>query len=161
VKRFVFALERVLKFKQRRELLAEIQQKQASAALQAAQAEAEALHEQLSQVCARLLEKLGVAQETSLWLAGYRQSASLEQALQGAKGKVERATKDLDVAGAVRKQAAIEVETLLVLRRRQWQEHHDAVQHAQQEHLDELGLRRWQTARAGKPGSGGMEGART
>src|SRR5579862_6842561 len=143
MKRFTFALERVLKFKERREQLAQAKQKQAAMLLQEAQAETSALSEQLERVCLRLQHKLGKPQDATTWMAVYLQSARLQQALQTATARVERAAHEFDVAAAARKQAAIEVEMLHTLRQQKWQEHRRKYEHAAQEQLDELGLNRW------------------
>jgi flagellar export protein FliJ len=161
MKRFTFELERVLKFKQRREQVAEVQQKQAAAALQAAKVEARALGEQLDRVCLGLQQKLGKPQNTTTWMAVYLQSARLQQALQTAVGKVESAAQLYDRAALARKQAAVEVEMLVTLRQRKWQVHCRDMQLAAQEQLDELGLRRWQAARAGQLGDSDTQGAQT
>jgi flagellar export protein FliJ len=152
MKRFHFELERVLKFKQRREQLAEVQQKQAAAALQAAQAETLALGEQLTRACLTLQQKLGKPQDATTWMAVYLQSARLQQALQTAGTKVKQAAHDFDVAAAARKQAAMEVEALLTLRQRKWQEHRRDVQQTVQEQLDDVSLRRWLGSRAANVG---------
>jgi flagellar export protein FliJ len=159
LRRFVFELDGVLKYKQSRELLADIQHKQAAAALQIAQVEVAALGDQLNQACARLQEKLGKAQDTTNWLAVYRQSTLLEQALQTATRQVERAAHECDRAAAARKQAAVEVEVLLTLRQRKWLDYRKKTQQAVQDQLDELGLRRWQAARADTSGESDPEGA--
>jgi flagellar export protein FliJ len=159
VNRFTFELDRVLKYKQRRERLAEVKHKQATTALQAARNEAEALRRQLDLACLRLQDKMGKPQDTITWLAVYRQGTILDQALQIAGRKVERATHDLAQAAAARKQAAVEVEVLLTLRHQRWHEHRVEMQRAEQERLDELGMQRWQTASAAKRDDADTEGA--
>ena len=161
MKCFTFELDRVLKFKRRREKLAQVQQNQASAALQAAQAAAATLRDQLDRACLRLQQKLGKPQDATTWLAIYLQSSLLQQALQTAGQKVEGAAANLQVAAAARKQAAVEVEMLLTLRQKKWQEHLREFQQTAQERLDELGLRRWLGARAGKSAAADTEGAQT
>ncbi len=98
MKRFTFPLDNVLKFKERLRQLAEIKQERAAAAVRAAQAEARTLREQLDQMCLRLQDKLGKAQVTTTWIAIYLQSARLEQTLQTAGRKVERAVQELDLS---------------------------------------------------------------
>jgi flagellar export protein FliJ len=159
MKRFTFELERVLKFKQRREQLAQVQQRQASAALQAAKAEALTLRDQLDRACLRLQQKLGKPQDATTWLAVYLQSSLLQQALQSAGQKVEGAAANFQVAAAARQKAAVDVEMLLTLRQQKWQEHLREFQQTAQERLDELGLRRWLGARAGKTAATDPEGA--
>jgi flagellar export protein FliJ len=161
MKHFTFDLDRVLKFKQRREQLAQVQQKQAAAALQAAQAEAATLRDQLDRGCLRLQLKLGKPQDATTWLAVYLQSSLLQQALQSADRKVEGAAEKFQVAAAARTKAAAEVEVLLTLRQQKWQDHLREFQQTAQERLDELGLRRWLGARAAKTAAAETEGAQT
>jgi flagellar export protein FliJ len=161
VKSFTFELDKVLKFKQHREQAAEVQQKQAAMALQAAHAKVSAIGEQLDELSLRLQTKLGKAQVTTTWIAVYLQSALLEQALQIARQDVERAARQFEKAAAARKQAAIEVETLLTLRGQKWHEFLVESERALQVGLDEIGVRRWIAARRGKPGQNETEGTET
>jgi flagellar export protein FliJ len=159
--RFQFGLDKVLKFKARREWLAQVAQKQKAAVVQAAQAVEDGLRDQLDLTCLRLQENLGKPQETGMWMAVYAQSVRLEQALQSAKQKVEVANKELDQAAALRKQAAIEVEMLLALRQKKWQEYRGECQRATQAQLDDIGLQRWIAGRAAKVDEAGQEGTQT
>lgn len=159
MQRFAFELDRVLKFKRHLEWLAEVKQHQAAAVWQAAQADADGLQGQLNQVCGRLQEMLGKAQNATSWLAIYRQSARLEHTLQAAKLKVEHAANDHALAAAARQKAATEVEVLEVLRQQKWQAHRKAFERSEQERLDDIGLRRWQTGRDHRLAAGEQEGA--
>jgi flagellar export protein FliJ len=158
MKRFAFALESVLRFKRRREWLAELGQKQAAAALQQARAEVVVLRDRLDGVCTRLHDKLGKTLDTAAWMAAYHQSALLAQALETATQAVDRATRTWERAAAVHKQAAMEVEVLLTLRREKEQEHRRDALQAGQEEVNEATLRRWH---AGGPAGEAEEGAGT
>jgi len=161
MQRFQFGLDKVLKFKERREWLAQIRQKQKAAAVQAAQAVEGELQDQLNLTCLRLQEKLGKPQDATMWMAVYAQSVRLEQALQSAKQKVEVASQELDEAAALRKQAAIEVEMLLSLRQKKWQEYRGDCQKAAQAQLDDMGLQRWIAAKAASIDAADLEGKQT
>ena len=156
MKRFHFRLERVLKLKQQRERLAELRQQQARQVVEAAKAEVARLTEQLRQTAGALGGKLGGAVPASAWVAHYEHSAQLGQALQSAEARVERALRGLHEASAQRTQIAREVESLLYLRRQQWDEHWKDVARAEQVQLDEQGMRRWMAAQAADaPAPGG------
>ncbi len=155
MKRFVFALDAVLKVKRHRARLAEMRQGQAAQALAAAQDVAGGIRRQLDLTCTYLQGRVGRPQEAATWLAVYLQSDWLEQQLQAAGLQVEKATRELERAAEVRRQAAVEVEALLALRERQWQEFRRTFQKMEQERLDEVGLRRWQAGRPGADAQGG------
>ena len=152
MKRFVFSLASVLRFKRRCKWLAEARQQQAAMALQQARAEMEKMTEQVRQACARLQGRLGKPQDSATWLAVYRQFDVLEQALQSDRQKVERTGQEFEQAQTQRQRANLEVEALLILRQRKWQEHQRVQQRAEQQFLDELGLERWRIARASRRG---------
>src|SRR5262245_36570478 len=96
MKRFTFALDGVLHFKRRRQWLAEMQQQQAAAALEAARAEAATVRERLDRLCVRLHDKVGTAQDPATWMAAYHQSIQLQHALEAAHKVVDRAARELE-----------------------------------------------------------------
>ena len=145
MKRFEFRLERVLKVKQQRQRLAELRQQQARARLNAAQAVVAALQGEIRETAAAVERSVG-ANGRQLWMALYERSRILGQALEAAEVKVQQAQEELSKADAWRRQIATEVEALLNLRQQQWQGYCQEVARAQQEQLDELGLRRWLAA---------------
>ncbi len=147
MKRFEFRLESVLKFKQRREQLAELRQLQARAAWDAAQAEVDRLRGQLD----RLAEQMQRGGDGRAWIAGQKQAVLLSPLLDQAAGLARQAEQQYQEAAAQRTQIAQEVEALLQLRRDQLQAHQHEVARAQQEQLDEVSLRRWLAARADNP----------
>jgi flagellar export protein FliJ len=158
VNRFVFSLEKILRFKQHGLRLAEIRQQQAARLVRNAQAEVETIQYKLDQTCVHLQEKLGTAQDATMWVSVYAQAVRLEAALQTARQTVQRAERELQQGEAARKQATLEVETLLTLRQNRWHEYCGECQKAVQEELDELGVRRWRAARVEDADEGDSKG---
>ncbi|MBI3408767.1 MAG: flagellar FliJ family protein [Planctomycetes bacterium] len=144
MKRFEFALERVLHFKKQRERLAEARQLEARARLQAAEAVLKELRRELEKTAMEMRARLGEGLELGAWTAGYRKVEQLGRKVSAAEEAVRLAAKHYMDASAARKQLAIEVEGLKQLRERQWHEHQAAAARAEQIMLDDIGLRRWQ-----------------
>ncbi len=147
MQRFEFRLERVLKVKKQREWLAELAQKQARAALDAARADVAALNERIAHNAAAFASRLGSSEDAAAWLSRWQQSARLADLMDGLEAKANGAAVQYEEASAKRTAIATEVEALLFLRRQQWQEHRLLVQRAQQDQLDEVGMRRWRAGR--------------
>ncbi len=152
MQRFEFRLERVLKLKKQREWLAELRQKQARAALEAARAEVRAIQEQVARRAAALAVGLAGAAQDGSWLAMHQQALRLGPLLELAEARARQADVQYQEVSAARTEIAKEVEALLHLRREEWQAHRLAILKAQQEQLDEVGMRLW---RAGQDGSRG------
>ena len=155
VKRFVFDLDGLLKLKRHRERLAELRHAQAAQALAAAQSASAAIRRQLDLTSAYVLGRVGRAQDAGAWLAAYLQADRLEQKLDAGARVVEDARQALDRAAEARRQAAVEAESLRSLRERRWQEYLQDYRKAEQERLDEVGLRRWQAGRPAADSPGG------
>jgi flagellar export protein FliJ len=147
VKRFEFRLERVLRLKRQRTRLAEIRQKRARMAVDAAEARVAAIRLELARNAAGLGEKVGVALPAGTWQGVQAHAARLGRDLEAAEVDLRRATGELDQAAAARARAAAEEEALLFLRRRAEETHREAVARAEQVRLDELSLLRWRAAR--------------
>lgn len=143
MKRFEFRLERILKLKKQQKWLAEMHQKQAQAALDAAQAELAPLQDQLTTALAELQQG---APDAS-WLGRYQHSTRLADLVALAQAKVLAAETEYELACEARKQMAAEVESLLLLRGQEWQAYRYDLQRAQQDLLDEVGMRRWRDER--------------
>ncbi|HZU37498.1 MAG TPA: hypothetical protein VFA18_16375 [Gemmataceae bacterium] len=143
MRRFQFRLERVLKWKQQRERLAELRQQQARVILDAALAQVEQLASQIQQTAADLEQRGVASQSASVWLACYQHTAQLGQALEQAEGKVRQVERQLQQANAARARIATEVESLQLLKRQQWQEHRRQRQRLEQTELDEAGMNQW------------------
>jgi hypothetical protein len=148
VKPFSFPLDKVLRFKERNEWLAQAKQEQANAVLQARLAEVAALHDQLLAACNERPAKVGEPLDTAAWLVGYWQSVRLGQALDVAEERVRQAAMDYQQAANLRQQAAKEVEVLLTLRRQQHSAHRNQLQRVRQEELEEISLRTWLVGRS-------------
>jgi flagellar biosynthesis chaperone FliJ len=151
VQRFEFRLERVLKLKKQREWLAELRQMEARAALDAARAQVAVLHDQVAQSAAALQACVADALRDAAWLARHQQALRLGPLLELAEANARQADHKYQEASAARTQIATEVEALRHLRQQEWHAYRLALLRAQQEQLDEVGLRRWQ-ARADGPG---------
>jgi len=149
MQRFEFRLERVLKLKKQREWLAELRQMEARAALDAARAQVAVLHDQVAQSAAALQTCLASAVRDAAWLARHQQALRLGPLLELAEAKARQADHMYQEASAARTQIATEVEALRHLRQQEWHAHRLARLRAQQEQLDEVGLRRWQASAAG------------
>lgn len=152
MQRFEFRLERVLKLKQQRHRLAEFHQQQARARLDAALAAVAALQDEIVETSAAAARGLAEAIGRQLWTAHQERVRLLSQTLEVAEVQSREAEQELARADARRRQIATEVEVLLNLRHQQWQGYCQEVARAQQEQLDELGLRRWLSARAKEAG---------
>lgn len=150
MQRFEFRLERVLKLKKQRQWLAELRQKQAAAVLEVARAEVAALHEQVARTAATLAAALPGAAEDAAWLTRQQQALRLAPLIEAAERKEREAKLEYDKVSAERTRITTEVEALLHLRGEEWRAHRLGVQRAQQEQLDEVGMRLW---RAGQDGS--------
>jgi flagellar biosynthesis chaperone FliJ len=74
-------------------------------------------------------------------------SERLGQSIHVSEQEVERAEQKLLAAAEQRAQIATEVEALDTLRRQQWEQWQQEARKADQDRLDELGLRRWRDAR--------------
>src|SRR4029077_12758307 len=125
VKRFEFKLERVLRYKEQRERLAEIRQKQAAAALKMIQDEIAGLEGRLKTTAAIMEKQLGDMGVTA-WLACHAQAVRIGKRIEAAESRAHQARLDLLEANARRKQATIEVEGILTLRHKEWQAHRRA-----------------------------------
>lgn len=147
MQRFEFRLERVLKVKQQRERLAEMRQKQARVALDAARADVAALNDQIARNAASYEARLGRPEESGALLALWQQSARFADQMSLLEARVRQAAGHYEEASAARAQIATEVEALLGLRRQKWEEHRLLAQRAQQEQLDDVGMRRWRAGR--------------
>ena len=155
MKRFEFSLERLLKVKRQRERLAELEQQRARAAVDAARAQVEELRGQLARVADGLGGFVGQAVNPQQWATSYELSERIGRSIQAAEADVEKAEERLWEAQQERAQIATEVEALATLRQQQWDQYKQEVQKANQEQLDELGLRRWMAANRDEPGAGG------
>lgn len=143
MKRFEFRLERVLRYREKREKIAELRQKQAVAALKLVEDEINALQDHLRQTSSALERQLGGTASLSTWVASYAQAGRISKALEAAEGRAEQARQAVLEANARRRQAATEVEVIRSYRARQWHAHRVVQNRHEQERSDELALRSW------------------
>ena len=143
MRRFSFALEKVLKHKERRERLAEMRQLRSLAALRIReQAEVE-LRMRWEQAGAHLMGGPKAARDVAHWLVHFRHAEKLAREMAAAATRVREAARAVEEATAERRQRAREAEALRRLRHRQHEQHLEAMAKAEQRFLDEEGLRRW------------------
>lgn len=143
MKRFEFRLESVLKWKKRREWLAQLRQRQARATLDKALAVVHVLQAQLAQ-SARLFEAaLGSQRDLASGFEQQQQSVLIGRLLETAEAEARTAEQHYQEASTIRTQMATEVEALLFLKKQRWEEYRKEAARAQIAELDELGMRRW------------------
>lgn len=148
MKRFEFPLDRLLKVKRQLEKLAEARLGRARDGVERAKAAVQALHEQLAGVSAYMTGSLGRGFDPTRWAAASDLSEQIGRQIVEAEAAVAAAEAELQQATAARTEAATEVEALVTLRRQQWERWRYETAQSAQEQLDEVGLRRWQAAKA-------------
>jgi flagellar FliJ protein len=151
VKRFEFSLERLLKVKRQRERLAEMEQARARMDVDEARARVEALRQRLARVGEEMGAFVGQVVAPHHWAAQYELSEQIGRSLHAGEQDVEKAEQRLWEASQERAQIATEVEALATLRKKQWDQYRQEFQQAEQERLDEVGLRRWMAAQKDEP----------
>jgi flagellar FliJ protein len=148
VKRFEFSLDRLLRVKRQLERLAELEQRRAQDAVEQARAALDGLRDQLARISDQFAAAIGRAMTPQQWASASDMTERLGQAIHLSEQEVNRAEQKLHVAAQERAQLATEVEAISTLRRQQWELWKQEAQKADQDRLDEVGLRLWQNARA-------------
>jgi flagellar FliJ protein len=148
VKRFEFNLDGLLRVKRQLEHVAELEQHKAAQAVRDAVARLDALKDQLARASDTLSAQVGQAVPASRWVTAYDLLEKLGRQMTAAETDVRAAEQKLADARRERVQVATEVEALRTLRQQQWDQWRQEVAAADQERLDELGLRRWMAAQA-------------
>lgn len=143
MQRFSFPLERVLKYKERRERLAEMRQMQAVALLQARERVVEGLKEQWANAGAALPGGSQGPLDVAAWIAHVHHVQRLARELAGAESQVRDAVRAVEIAADQRKLRAREAEALRQLRRRREELHMEQMAAAEQRFLDGEGIQRW------------------
>jgi flagellar FliJ protein len=143
VRRFEFPLERLLQVKRQLERQAEQAQCRARQAVDEAQAELLRLREQLQRIARQMAAQVGCLLAAEQWGITAELSERLAQAIAAAETRLQEAEERYQQAAQRRQQLATEVETLQTLRQQHWELWRQQVQKADQQRLDELGLRRW------------------
>jgi flagellar export protein FliJ len=154
VKAFEFRLERVLNVKRQRERLAELRCKQCLLELEGARARVRGFEEMLANAAHEAAVQLGQSLTASAWTASEEQAVRIDKALEQAEAACRQADSRYQQAKEALRQIAVEVEALVTLRNEQVQAHRLALQRAQQEQLDDVGLRRWLDAQERVAGEG-------
>lgn len=148
MKRFVFPLDRLLTVKRQLERAAEHEQFRAARAVEEARAAAAGLRAELARVADHMAGTVGQAVAAARWASAAEASDRLGTAIAAADEAVAAAEEALAVAARKRTELATEAEALATLRQQQWDDWRREAQKADQQELDELGLRRWQAAHA-------------
>lgn len=148
MKRFEFPLDRLLTVKRQLERVAEQDQLRARRAVEEARSAVAALHADLGRVANHLAGTVGRAVPPNQWAAAAVEGDRLGRAIAAAEAAVRAAEDELAAAAKKRTELATEVEALATHRRQRWDDWRRDVQKADQDALDELGLRRWQAAHA-------------
>jgi flagellar FliJ protein len=147
VKQFEFSLDRLLKVKRQLERLAEMELLRARDAVERARQHLQELRDQLARVADQLNASVGHAMTPYQWTSVYDQADRLGQFIHQSELEVEETERKLLAASQERAQIATEVEALDNLRQQQWSQWRQEAQKADQDRLDELGMRQWQAAR--------------
>ncbi len=135
---FRFSLAALLRVKELRERLAEGRVYTARGAVTSCEERLARLQRSLAELAARL-----ETVQPDGWAAAFEQSSRLDAAIRRAEGELAEAEAALRQAEAERSALAREAEALETLRREQLGLHRKECQRAEQERLDEIGLRRW------------------
>jgi flagellar FliJ protein len=144
VKRFEFSLDRLLRVKRQLERLAELEQRRAQDAAEQARARLDGFRDQLARISDRFAAAVGRAMTPVQWASASDLAERLGQSIHLSEEEVARAEQKVLVAAQERAQLATEVEAISTLRRQQWDQWRQEAQRADQDRLDEVGLRVWQ-----------------
>jgi flagellar protein FliJ len=147
VKRFEFSLDRLLRVKRQLERLAELEQRRAQDAAEQARARLDGFRDQLARISDRYAAAIGRAMSPQQWASAYDMTDRLGKSIHLSEEEVAQAEQKLLTAAQERAQLATEVEAISTLRQQQWDLWRQEAQKADQDRLDEVGLRLWQSAR--------------
>jgi flagellar FliJ protein len=147
VRQFEFSLDRLLKVKRQLERLAEMEQLRAREAVDRARSNLQELQNQLTRVADQLHASIGHAMAPFQWASVCEMADRIGQSIQISEKEVTETEQKLHAAAQERAQLATEVEALANLRQQQWTQWRQEAQKADQDRLDELGMRQWQAAR--------------
>jgi flagellar protein FliJ len=153
VKKFEFHLDGLLRVKRQLEHVAELEQQRAQKGVLDARGRLDGLKKQLAEMSETLAARVGQVVIANRWMAAYELSERLGQQIVSSEIDLEVAERNLADARRERVQIATEVEALRTLRQQQWETWRQEVAQADQERLDELGLRRWMSAQTVRSGA--------
>lgn len=144
MKRFEFSLDRLLKVKKQLERLAELEQGRARDAADQARARVADFRAQLDRVADQYA--VGRAMTPTQWAGAADWSERLGRSIRAAEDEAAAAEAKYAAAAQERATLATEVEALTTLRQQQWDKWRQEAKAADQDRLDEVGLRRWMAA---------------
>jgi flagellar protein FliJ len=147
LKRFEFSLDRLLRVKRQLERLAELEQRRAQDAVEQARAVLEGLQDQLTRISDQFAQAIGRPMTPHQWVSASDMAERLGTSIHTAEEEVTHTEQKLLSAAQERAQLATEVEAISILRQKQWDAWKQEAQKADQDRLDEVGLRLWQNAR--------------
>ena len=147
MKRFEFSLDRLLRVKRQLERLAELEQLRALGAVEQARATLDGFRAQLDRVSEQFSAAIGRAMPPQQWAFASDMAERLGRSISQSEQEVATAEQKLLVAAQERAQLATETEAISNLRQQQWELWKQEAQRADQDRLDEVGLRVWQLAR--------------
>lgn len=148
MKKFEFHLDGLLRVKRQLEHLAELEFQKAQQRVTDAVAAVNSLTAQLARESDHVAGRVGQTMAAGEWAAGFVRAERLGERITAAKQDLAAAEQLLETARRERVQVATEVEALSTLRGQQWEQWRQEVAAADQERLDELGMRRWMAAQA-------------
>ncbi|MFO0966552.1 MAG: hypothetical protein U0793_13340 [Gemmataceae bacterium] len=143
--RFRFPLEQALRYKERRERLAEIRQMQAAGRKRACDLDVQQLEREIESNAKRLEDQMHGPVESSAWMAVFQRSEQLGKELRLALERRTQAEKVMQETMAAYQRAVQEAESLRTLRSRRHEEHRDQETKTEQVRIEEQTLRRWRT----------------
>jgi len=146
VKRFEFSLDRLLRVKRQLERVAELEQQKAQDAVAQARAVLDGYRDQLLRVSDQFAACVGRAMTPHQWSSAAELAERLGRSIADQEQEVARAEARLLAAAQERAQVATEVEAISTLKRQQWDQWKQEAQKADQDRLDEVGLRQWMSA---------------
>ena len=151
MKRFEFSLERLLRVKRQQQHLAELEQRRAQGAVEQARAKLDAFRDQLSRISDRFAAAIGRAMTPQQWASASDMAERLGHSIRHSENEVDQAEQKLLTAAQQRAELATEVEAISTLRQQQWATWRQEAQKADQNQMDEVGLRLWQKAQDDTP----------
>ncbi|MFM8274667.1 MAG: flagellar export protein FliJ [Gemmata sp.] len=146
MKRFEFSLERLLRVKRQQQHLAELEQRRAQDVVEQARARLDRLRDQLAGISDRYSASIGRAMHPLQWASASDMTERLGHSIRASEHDVSQAEQKLHAAAQQRAELATEVEAISTLRQQQWDAWRHEAQKADQDRLDEVGLRLWQQA---------------
>lgn len=147
MKQFEFSLERLLQVKRQLERQAEMELVRAREALDRARANLHDLRGQLNRISDQLNASVGQPMAAFQWASVYDMADRLGHSIRTSEKELVEIERSYQAAAQERAQVATEVEALDTLRRQQWAQWRLEVEKANQDRLDEQGMRQWQAAR--------------